>query len=54
MEGIVGDLWKYYTDGGPVMHGISVLSVASLTTIVYKLFVFRRVKLNLNEFIFLD
>jgi len=46
-----GDLLKYYLDGGPVMHAISVLSLASLTTIVYKLIVFRQVKLNLNEFI---
>ena len=46
-----GDLLKYYLDGGPVMHAISVLSLASLTTIVYKLLVFRQVKLNLNEFI---
>jgi biopolymer transport protein ExbB len=46
-----GDLWKYYTDGGIVMHFISVLSLASATTIMYKLIVFRQVKLNLNEFI---
>jgi biopolymer transport protein ExbB len=33
------------------MHFISVLSVASLTTIIYKLIAFRQVNLNLNEFI---
>jgi len=46
-----GDLWKYYIDGGPVMHGISALSIFSVTVIIYKLVVFRRVKLNVNEFI---
>ena len=51
LSSLGGDLLKYYLDGGPVMHAISVLSLASLTTIVYKLIVFRQVKLNLNEFI---
>ncbi len=46
-----GSLFKYYMDGGMTMHFISVLSVASVTTIIYKLLVFRQVKLNLNEFI---
>jgi biopolymer transport protein ExbB len=46
-----GDLWGYYVQGGAVMHAISVLSVASLTTIIYKLLAFRQVKLNLTEFI---
>ena len=46
-----GDLLRYYTQGGPVMHMISVLSLFSLTTIVYKLIVFMRVRVNLNEFI---
>jgi len=46
-----GSLWKYYNDGGYVMHAISVLSLASLTTIIYKLIAFRRIKLNLGEFI---
>ena len=46
-----GTLWKYYTDGGPVMHAISVLSLASLTVIIYKLIAFRRVSLNLGDFI---
>ena len=48
---IPGDLLKYYIDGGLVMHFISILSLVSLTAIIYKLFVFRRVKLNVNEFI---
>lgn len=46
-----GSLMKYYLDGGPVMHMISVLSVFSLTVIIYKLIVFRRVSVNVNEFI---
>ena len=46
-----GDLLKYYIDGGLVMHFISILSLVSITTIVYKVIVFRKVKLNLNEFI---
>ena len=46
-----GALWVKYLQGGPVMHFISVLSVVSLTAIIYKLFVFRRVRLNVNEFI---
>ena len=46
-----GDLLKYYIDGGLVMHFISILSIVSITTIVYKLIIFRKVKLNLNEFI---
>ena len=46
-----GDLFKYYMDGGPVMHMISILSVFSLTTIIYKLISYRQLKLNLNEFI---
>lgn len=46
-----GDLLRYYIQGGPVMHMISVLSVFSLTTIIYKMISFRQVKLNLNEFI---
>jgi len=33
------------------MHMISLLSLASITTIVYKLISFRQVKLDLNEFI---
>ena len=46
-----GDLLKYYLDGGMVMHFISILSLVSITTIVYKLIVFRKVRLNLNQFI---
>ncbi len=46
-----GDLLHYYLEGGPVMHMISFLSLASITTIVYKLISFRQVKLDLNEFI---
>ena len=46
-----GDLLKYYLDGGLVMHFISVLSLISLTAIIYKVVAFRRVKLNVNQFI---
>jgi len=46
-----GDLLKYYLDGGLVMHFISVLSLVSLTAIIYKVIAFRRVKLNVNQFI---
>jgi biopolymer transport protein ExbB len=46
-----GDLLRYYMQGGPVMHMISILSVFSVTTIIYKLIVFMRVRTNLNEFI---
>jgi biopolymer transport protein ExbB len=51
IKNLTGDLFGYYVQGGMVMHFISVLSVASLTTIIYKLIAFRQVKLNLNEFI---
>ena len=51
MGGFLGDLWKYYIDGGFVMHFISLCSLIGLAVIFYKLIVFRRVKLNLNEFI---
>ena len=44
-----GDLLKYYLDGGMVMHMISVLSVFSMTTIIYKLISYRQLKLNLND-----
>ena len=48
---LAGDLLKYYLDGGAVMHAISVLSLFSVTTIVYKMIVFFKLRLNLNEFI---
>ena len=51
LTAIPGTLLKYYLDGGVVMHFISVLSLASLTTIVYKLIIFWRVRINLGEFI---
>ena len=47
----MGDLFNYYNQGGPVMHMISLLSLASVTTIFYKLLVFFKVKINTNEFI---
>ena len=48
---VFGDLWNYYVRGGNVMHAISLLSLASITTIIYKIMVFRRVKMDLSEFI---
>ena len=51
LTSLPGDLLKYYLDGGPVMHMISFLSLFSLTCIIYKLIVFRRVKMNVNDFI---
>ena len=51
LTSLPGDLLRYYFQGGAIMHAISVLSVASLTTIIYKVISFRQVKLNLNEFI---
>ena len=51
LTNLPGDLLRYYLQGGPVMHAISVLSLFSMTTIVYKLIVFMRVRVNLNEFI---
>ena len=51
LANLPGTLLKYYLDGGPVMHMLSVLSLASLTTIIYKLIAFRRVSMNLSQFI---
>jgi len=51
LTNLPGDLLHYYLEGGAVMHMISLLSLASITTIVYKLISFRQVKLDLNEFI---
>ena len=51
LTSLPGDLLNYYIQGGPVMHAISALSLASLATIIYKLIAFRQVKLDLNEFI---
>ncbi len=54
MDNIVnlpGDLLHYYLEGGAVMHMISFLSLGSVATIIYKLISFRKVKLDLNEFI---
>jgi biopolymer transport protein ExbB len=51
LTNLPGDLLKYYLDGGMVMHMISFLSLFSLTCIIYKLIVFRRVRMNVNDFI---
>jgi len=51
LANLPGDLLKYYLDGGPVMHAISVLSLFSVTAIIYKMIVFFRVRTNLNEFV---
>ena len=46
-----GNLLKYYTDGGTTMHFLLALSVVALTAIIYKLIAFRRLKMNLANFI---
>jgi biopolymer transport protein ExbB len=51
LRNLPGDLLGYYLAGGVVMHLISVCSVFSVTTILYKLIVFRRVNMSINEFI---
>jgi len=51
IKGFAGDLLQYYLDGGQVMHAISLLSIASITTIIYKMIVFRRMSMDVNEFI---
>jgi biopolymer transport protein ExbB len=51
LSALPGQLWHYYTSGGPVMHAISILSISSITTIIYKMLVFKRVKMDVNEFI---
>ena len=51
LGGLAGDIWKYYLDGGFVMHWITLCSIFGVAVIVYKLIVFRRVRLNVNEFI---
>ncbi len=51
MAGWLGDLWGYYLAGGFVMHWITACSVVGVGVIFYKLIVFRRVKVNLNDFI---
>ena len=50
LSNLPGDLLRYYFQGGPVMHMISILSLFSITTIVYKMIVFFRIRTNLNEF----
>jgi len=49
--GIFGDLWKYYCDGGIVMHFISVCFLVGIVVIIYKLKVFFRAKIDTDEFI---
>lgn len=51
LASLPGTLLRYYVDGGAVMHPISLLSLASLTVIIYKVIAFRRVKLDLGDFI---
>ena len=51
IPGFAGDLWKYYLAGGNTMHLITLCSLLSVTTIIYKLVVFSRVSTNVNEFI---
>jgi len=51
LASLPGNLWDQYLRGGYVMHMISILSVTSLTTIIYKVLVFYRVRMNLSEFV---
>ena len=51
LQNLPADLLRYYLAGGFVMHLISACALLSLATIAYKLVVFRRVKININEFI---
>jgi biopolymer transport protein ExbB len=51
LSNLPGDLLKYYLDGGFVMHLITICSLVAITAIIYKIVVFRRVRLNVNEFI---
>ena len=51
LANLPGDLLRYYMQGGPVMHMISILSLFSITTIIYKMIVFFRIRTNLNEII---
>ena len=45
------NLLKYYLDGGQVMHAISLCSLASVTAIIYKIVVFVRIRIDVNDFI---
>lgn len=46
-----GALWKHYLAGGFAMHPITLCSLVSLATIVYKLIVFRRARMDTGEFL---
>jgi len=48
---VPGNLFKYYRDGGFVMHFISVCSILAVTAIIYKIVVFHRSGIDTNEFI---
>ena len=51
LESLLRELLRHYLAGGFVMHLITACAVLSLATIAYKLVVFRRMKININEFI---
>ena len=51
LQNLGADLLGYYVAGGFVMHPITACAILSLLTIAYKLVVFRRTKININEFI---
>jgi biopolymer transport protein ExbB len=51
ISGFGGTLLKHYNNGGAVMHAISILSVASMTTIIYKIIAFKKIKMKLSDFI---
>jgi biopolymer transport protein ExbB len=51
VSGLSGVVWKHYLAGGPAMHPITFCSLISLTAIVYKLAVFRRIRMDTGEFL---
>ena len=44
-----GALWRHYLAGGFAMHPITLCSLVSLATVVYKLLVFRRARTDTGE-----
>lgn len=50
-SGLPGVVFKHYLAGGPAMHPITLCSLLALTVIVYKIAVFRRVRMDTVEFL---
>ena len=51
VSGLPGVLLKHYLAGGPFMHPITFCSLLALTVIVYKIVVFRGVRMDTAEFL---